>query len=247
MAVTVSTVSGLFPFLFPFVSLLVSGLVSLLVGQSPVSLLVGHCVRLVFLVSSFVSGLVSPLVGHCVRFVSILFSIVSLLVSLLVGHCVRALSLFCFVLSLSPLLLVIVSALSPFCLPLSPVLSPFVLVTVSVLSPFCSLLSPLCRSCLQHSEKYVFVCKQLQLCPYQSSRWALHQMQSVVCQTLKTGHTGGDGFWKVSNSGQASSSGEGSLTVLCQEKGEGSCIFFCKEIRYICAGQTGSRVKGQIQ
>ena len=45
----------------------------------------------------------------------------------------------------------------------------------------------------------------------------------------------------------ASSSGKGSLTVLCQEKGEGegSCIFFwIREIRLcIYAGQNGSGAK----
>ena len=45
--------------LSPFVSLLVGHCVRL------VSLLVGHCVRLVPLLSPFVSGLVSLLVGHC--------------------------------------------------------------------------------------------------------------------------------------------------------------------------------------
>ena len=54
-----------------------------------VSLLVGHCVPLVFLLFLFVSGLVPLVVGHCVRLVSFLFPFVFLLV----GHCVRFVSL----------------------------------------------------------------------------------------------------------------------------------------------------------
>ena len=128
------------------------------VAASPV----GHCVRLVSLLSPFVSDLVSLLVchcvrlvstvsafspfmsrGHCVRLVSLLSPFVSGLASLLVGHCVRLVSLPSLLSPcLSPFLLVTVSALSPFCLPLSHLLSPFLLVTVSALYPFCFLLSP---------------------------------------------------------------------------------------------------------
>ena len=117
------TVSVLSPFCFLF-----SGLVSLVVG---------HCVRLVSLPFPFVSLVVPLLVGHCVGLVFLLFPFVSLLV----GHCVRLVSLsclpsvsFCFpsCWSLCPPCL-------PSCLPLSRVLSPFLLVTVSVLFPFCFL------------------------------------------------------------------------------------------------------------
>ena len=65
-----------------------------------VSLLVGHCVRLVSLLFPFISLLVSLLVDHCVRLVSLVFPFVSLLVSLvvplLVGHCVRLVFLLSF-------------------------------------------------------------------------------------------------------------------------------------------------------
>ena len=64
-----------------------------------VSLLVGHCVRLVPLLlplspflSLFLLVTVSAL-SPCVRLVSLLFPFVSLLVCLLVGHCVRLVSL----------------------------------------------------------------------------------------------------------------------------------------------------------
>ena len=136
------------------------------------------------LLPPFVSGLVSLLVGHCVRLVPLLFPFVSLLVSHFVGHCVRLPSclpslcphvsllspfasglesLFCFL--LSPFLLVIWSVLSPFCFLLSPflspLLSPFLLVIVSALSSFFPLhLSPLSPSRLQ---SFTFV-SQL-LCP----------------------------------------------------------------------------------
>ena len=102
-----------------------------------VRLAAGQRVRL----PSGLSPFVSLLVGHCVRLVSLL-STFALLVSLLVGHCVRLVSL-CLLLPpflspvLSPFLLVTVSTLSPFCLHLSPFLSPFLLVTVSALSPCC--------------------------------------------------------------------------------------------------------------
>ena len=77
--------SGLLPLLFPFLSLLV-----------------GHCVRLAFLLFLFVSGLVPLVVGHCVRLGSLLFPFVSLLV----GPCVRLVSL--------------LVSLCPSCLPCSP-------------------------------------------------------------------------------------------------------------------------------
>ena len=73
---TQSKGSSLFPFCF-------------LLSPFLVPLFVGHCVRLVSLLSSFVAGLVSFFVGHRVRLVSLL----SLFVSLLVGHCVRLVSL----------------------------------------------------------------------------------------------------------------------------------------------------------
>ena len=92
----------------------------------------GHFVRLVSLLSFFVSGLVSLLVGHCVGLVSFLSPFVSpscwslcpscfhsLLISLLVGHyCIRLVSL------------------------LSPVLSPFLLCPACLPVSFCFLLLP---------------------------------------------------------------------------------------------------------
>ena len=113
-------VSVLSPFLSPFVS----GLVSLLGG---------HCVRLVSLMFPFVFLLVSVLVCHWVRLVSFLFLFVLLLVSVLVCHCVRLVSLlFPFVSLLSPFLLAILSVVSPFCFLLSPFLSPFLLMSRKV-------------------------------------------------------------------------------------------------------------------
>ena len=87
-----------------------------------VSLLVGHCVRLVSLLSFFVCGLVSFLVGHCVRLVSFLspFGPPSCWTLCLLPVC-------------SPFLLVTVSVLSFFCFLLFPFLSPFLLVIVSLL------------------------------------------------------------------------------------------------------------------
>ena len=53
----------------------------------------GQRVRLPSGLSSFCLGLVSLLVGHCARLVSLLFPSFFLLVSLLVSHCVRLVSL----------------------------------------------------------------------------------------------------------------------------------------------------------
>ena len=86
-------------------------------GLSPfVSLLFGHCVRLVSLVSPFVSGLASLLVGHCVCLVSCLPSCWSLCPPCLppVSLCLRSCSRSCW--SLRPA--------CPFCLRLFLFLSP---------------------------------------------------------------------------------------------------------------------------
>ena len=98
--VFVSLLSPFVSLLFPFVSLLVALQSLTFVSQLwafpflslLVAVLVGHCVRLLSLLSPpFVSGLVSLLVGHCV------YLLVSLLVGR-VGHCVRCLPSvsFCF-------------------------------------------------------------------------------------------------------------------------------------------------------
>ena len=97
------------------------------VSASFVSLLVGHCVRLLPSVSLCLRSCLPSCWSLCPPCPpSVTF--VSPLVSLLVGHCVR--------------LVAIVCVLSPFCFLLSPFLSPFLLAIVSVLSPFCFLLSP---------------------------------------------------------------------------------------------------------
>ena len=119
-----------------------------------VSLLVGHCVRLVSLYSFFVSGLVSLLVGHCVRLVSLLSPFVSSLVSFLLGT-VSVLSPLCFL-------------LSPF---LSPLLSPFLLVIVSALSSFfplhvsCASSLPLSLATLHICLPAALPCNPLHLSP----------------------------------------------------------------------------------
>ena len=101
---------------------------------------VGHCVRLVSLLSPFVSGLFSLLVSvvpsclrSCPSFLLVTVSVLSP-----------------FYLLLSPFLSPSCWSLCPSCLPLSPVLSPFLLVIVSVLSPFCL------QSCLA-SWPFLFV------------------------------------------------------------------------------------------
>ena len=82
-----------------------------------VSLLFGHCVRLVSLLSCLVSGLASLLVGHCVRVVSCLPSCWSLCplclppVFLCLGSCLPS----CW--SLCPACLPSVSFCFPSCLP----------------------------------------------------------------------------------------------------------------------------------
>ena len=121
------------------------------------------------LLPPFVSSLVSLLVGHCVRLVPLLIPFVSLLVSLFCWSLRPSafLSPFLWVIAsaclplpplLSPSLLVIASSLCPPCLPLFAVLSPFLLGIVSVLSPFYFLLPPFLSPLL---SPFLLVCVRL--------------------------------------------------------------------------------------
>ena len=117
---------------------------------SPV--LVGHCVRLVSLLSPFVSGLVSVLVGHCLRLVSLLFpffpscSASCWSLGSLCPSCLPSVSLFlrsCLPSQWS---------LCPFCLPLFPFVSLLVSVLVCHSVRLVSLLDDVSKSGLGNAS-----------------------------------------------------------------------------------------------
>ena len=126
-------------------------------------------------------GLVSLLVGHCVRLVSLL-SPFSLFLYPFLLVIASTLSPFC--LPLSPFLLGSVSVLSPFCFLLSPLLSPFLLVIVSALSSFFPLhVHPLSPSCLQ---PFTFVSQPLPCCLPALGCVSLAILYIVICLPVST-------------------------------------------------------------